>query len=85
MKMKLNQEQKVFRKRVKRIAEERGAIFQVNEYGDTFLFIPQGTRTAILSVALLNPADTYNRKYGEFVALEKWYSGDSILVPFGVL
>lgn len=78
--MKLTKYQKVDRKSLKNAFKTDGGYFEVRE-GHTFAIIPKGN-TALVSCAILNPADKYHRKYGELIALERMYEEDDcILMP----
>jgi hypothetical protein len=78
--MKLTKSQKFERKELREYHFDNNGYFDVQE-GHTFAIIPKGN-TVIISCAILNPCDIYNRKYGEWLALTRMYNeGDNIVLP----
>jgi hypothetical protein len=83
---KLTREQKTFRKTAKENLENRG--------GEIFSFADEGVTVAVapatggycnfahVAVAQCSLTDTFKRKTGELVALERLTSGQVISVPF---
>jgi hypothetical protein len=79
--MKLTKSQKEYRKEMLGWLHDEGGYIEVNARGDTFVIAPKGN-TAKVSCAILNPVDEYKRKYGEYLALDRFYSGSSMLLPY---
>ena len=84
VKMKLNKEQKAFRKETRKWLFENGGFF-VYSATDTFILCPQFLRSSVFSIstAICHPNDIYNRKYGEWQALVMWMEGNSVRVSRG--
>jgi peroxiredoxin len=78
--MKLTNREKELRKQYKTWLENSGGYIEVRQR-HTFVIVPRGN-TAHMSCAILNPADKYKRKYGEYLALRRmFYDRQYVLVP----
>lgn len=83
---KLSRYEKEDRKMLKRdLKMGKGILFSDKNRGITIAILPSiaqdKAQYAHVAVALLGDGDCWNRKYGEFVALDRLYSGSSISIP----
>lgn len=84
--MKLSNEEKAERKTLKKLVQEYGGcITQVDNFC-TIVVVPklsENSRFCEVAAAYCSESDTWNRKRGEYEALEKWQAGCSINVYMG--